>query len=140
VVRLAGVLHTERILVPVASTGELETVRDVVLAFSGVGRHRVKLFYLLPSDADEKETGRKRQQLEEWADREHLTPFVRCRVVATEARLEAIIREAADHDILVMAAGQTQGLQKLFFGSLAEAVAQKCAKPLLMVHPGSKAE
>jgi Kef-type K+ transport system membrane component KefB/nucleotide-binding universal stress UspA family protein len=140
VVRLAGVLHTERILVPVASTGELETVRDVVLAFSGVGRHRVKLFYLLPSDADEKETGRKRQQLEEWADREHLTPFVRCRVVATEARLEAIIREAADHDILVMAAGQTQGLQKLFFGSLAEAVAQKCAKPLLMVHPGGKAE
>jgi len=133
VVRLSGVLHTERILVPVIDMANLKMLAGVVRALSGVGKHVITLFRMVPSDAFEEEVEEAEEEFLEWIDDENLTPFVSCRAVATEARLEAIVAEAKAHDLIVMAASQTRGLRRLFIGSLAEDVAEKCRNPMLIV-------
>lgn len=134
VVRFAGVLHTERILVPVVDMNELGMLADILHALSGVGEHVITLLTMVQSDAYEEELREAEKILFEWVEKENLTPFVRCRAVATEARLEAIVSEAAHHDLIVTAPSKTGGLRRLFFGSLAQDVAQHCQKPILIVH------
>ncbi|MEJ2587534.1 MAG: cation:proton antiporter [Deltaproteobacteria bacterium] len=133
-VRLCGVIHTERILVPVVNLDNLKFLGEVVRALSGVGEHIITLLALAHSDALEEEMREAEEFLEDWVEKEHLVPYVRCQAVATEARVEAVLNEAEDHDVIVMAAAQIRGLKRLFFGSLAEDVAQNCRKTMLIVH------
>jgi len=133
VVRLTGLLHTERILVPVIAMRNLKMLAEVVRALSGVGKHVITLLTMVQSDAFEEEVEEAEERLHQWIENEDLAPFVRCRAVATEARLEAIVTEAEQHDLIVMAASQTSGLRRLFIGSLAEDVSKKCRKPMLIV-------
>jgi len=86
-----------------------------------MGRHVITLLTMVQSDAFEEEVEEAEERLHQWIENEDLAPFVRCRAVATEARLEAIVTEAEQHDLIVMAASQTSGLRRLFIGSLAEA-------------------
>lgn len=134
VVRFCGLLHTERILVPVVSSADLQTVTSTVAALSKVGRHRITLLRLMPPNVSEEELLDTEQKLTVWARSEGLTPFVRCNAMATEARLATIFQEAAQHDLLIMAASDALGLQRIFFGSLAEGVASKCRKPMILVY------
>lgn len=134
VVRFAGVLHTERILVPVVRDRDLKNVSGVVGALSGVGRHRITILRLMDSNVSEKELMFAEREMLSWAGQEKLLPYIRCQAVATDARLETIIRESCQHDLIVMAASQTQGLKRFFFGSLAEGVARVCSRPMIMVY------
>ncbi len=134
VVRFSGVLHTERILVPIVSSSDLHAVGGVVAALSGIGRHRVTLLHLMPSNVTEKELQFSEQKMLFWAEKENLTPYVHCRAMSTEARQETILHESCHHDLLVMSARETQGFKRIFFGSLAEGVARECARPMLMVY------
>jgi nucleotide-binding universal stress UspA family protein len=139
VVRAAGILHTEQILIPLANPGEVEVIKDVAHALAGVGMHRITLFTILPSDALEDDLEEAEEELIRWAEEEGLASLVRCHAIATEARVEAIVDEAAAHDVIVMAASPLRGLRRLFFGSIAEDVAQRCRKPMVMVHmPGAR--
>lgn len=73
-----------------------------------------------------------------WAEQEELTPYVRCQAVATESRQETILTESCRHDLVVMPTSASQGLKRIFFGSLAEGVARECIRPMLIVYnPGS---
>jgi nucleotide-binding universal stress UspA family protein len=134
VVRFSGALHTERILVPIISSRDLQTVNTVVSALSGVGRHRVTLLHLMPSNATEKELRITEQQMLFWADNENLTPYVHCQAVATESRQETILHEICQHDLLVMAASGSSGFKRIFFGSLADGVARECNRSMIMVY------
>jgi Kef-type K+ transport system membrane component KefB/nucleotide-binding universal stress UspA family protein len=134
VTRFAGILHTERILVPVLGSNDLDCVHTVVKALSGVGRHRVTLLRLLPPNATEKELEMSEEKMLFWANSRNLTPYVHCRALAVESRRESILHEVCDHDLLVMAAGETHGFRRIFFGSLAESVARECSRPMLMVY------
>lgn len=134
VARFTGILHTERILVPITSSRDLQAVSSTVAALSGVGSHRVTLLRLMPSNATEKELERGEHKMLFWAEQEKLTPYVHCLAVATESRQETILHEVCEHDLLVMAASETYGFKRIFFGSLAESVAQECTRPMLMVY------
>ena len=134
VVRFAGVLHTEKILVPVVSRRDLTTARSIIRSLCSVGQHKVTIMYLIPSEAAAEEAALATKKLHAWARLEGLDSIIDCQVRTTETRLETIVAAAADHDLLVMVAGQTHKLQRLFFGSLAESVARQCRKPMLMVH------
>lgn len=134
VVRFSGILHIERILVPLTSSEDLKTVRHIVRGLSRVGSHRITLLRLMPSDVVEEELEEMQMRLHDWAKSENLSPYVRCQAVATEARLETIFAEACHHDLLVMASSPHRGLRRLFFGSLAEWVARESTRPLIMVH------
>ncbi|MDH4321127.1 MAG: cation:proton antiporter [Desulfobulbaceae bacterium] len=141
VVRFAGVLHTERILVPVVSMAELEGMRDIILALAAVGKHRLTLMRLLPAETVAAKKFEAREQLKAWARKVELASEAQFQVVTTEARVQAVVKLANSHDLLVMAASRAVGLSRLFLGSLAEEVAQRLSKPLLIVqNPAVRAE
>ncbi len=135
-VRFAGILHTERILVPVIDSAKLEVIRDVLCAMVAVGKHRVTLLRLLPSDASAAREEEERKKLRSWASVNQL-PFVRARAVASETRLETILQEAEQHDLLVMAGSGDFSLPRKLFGSLADDVANRCRRPMLLVYGSS---
>jgi Kef-type K+ transport system membrane component KefB/nucleotide-binding universal stress UspA family protein len=136
VVRFAGVLHTERILVPLVYPDDLNTLAEVIRALSCVGEHTITLLTTVDSDVFEEDLEEEEETLRQWVENEGLSLSVRYRAVATESRLEAIIEEAFTHDLIVMTATQTRGLRRLFFGSIAEEVARHCQKPMLIVYGG----
>ncbi len=133
VVRFSGILHTERILVPIVSSSDLETVGDTVCALEHVGQHSITLLRLLPADAQDKEAAEHEKRLRNWAAAKKL-PFVKCIVARTEARLETIAAEAHAHDLLIMAVTESGGFRKMLLGSLADDVAVSCQRPMLMVY------
>jgi len=120
--------------VPVVDSRELPIIVDILAALAGVGRHRITLLKLMPSYIDEEGLEMAEHRLVQWSFDTGLSPYTFCRAVATEARLETVLQEAAQHDVLIMAATQAQGLGRLLFGSLAGDVAQQCRKPLIIVH------
>lgn len=134
VIRFAGVLHTEKILVPIVSRKSLEVVRGLIRSLCGAGRHRITLLYLLPCGASDSEMDLTEKKIQVWSRLEGLASQVEGLVKVTESRLGTILEESENHDLLIMAAGQQPRLQRLFFGCLAENVAQHCHKPMLMVY------
>ncbi|MFO7606458.1 MAG: cation:proton antiporter [Desulfurivibrionaceae bacterium] len=133
---LIGILHTERILVPIIHSRHLETIMAPLRALAQVGRHRITLLRLLPPDISRDESAEQEKRLHAWATANDL-PFVRCLAVASEAPLEAILGESCQHDLLLMAGAEEYSLPKKLFGSLADDVANRCARPMLIVYGSS---
>ncbi|MBA3016065.1 MAG: cation:proton antiporter [Proteobacteria bacterium] len=134
VARFSGLLHSERILVPLINSWELTVIHDILAALAAVGRHRITLLKLMSSYVDDDGIELAEHMMENWTFDSGLSPYVFCKAVATDSRLETVINEARHHDLLIMAANPPKGIHRLFFGSLAADVAQHCAKPMLMVH------
>jgi nucleotide-binding universal stress UspA family protein len=133
IVRFTGILHTERILVPIVNSADLEAVGDTLCALAHVGKHAITLLRLLSVDVQDQEIADYEKKLYDWAAGKNL-PFVKCFVTKSEARMETIIQEAQTHDLLVMAVSEGAGLKKMLLGSLADDVASNCQRPMLMVH------
>ena len=133
IVRFTGILHTERILVPIVQSADLETVGDTLCALAHVGKHSITLLRLLPADAPDQEAEDHEKKLYAWAAAQKL-PFVNCMVSKTEARQETIIKEALVHDLLIMGVSEGYGIKKMLLGSLADDVAENSQRPMLMVH------
>ncbi len=136
VVRFFGVLHTERILVPLVSLDQLDEVSSVVKALSKVGEHSITLLHLLPYDQPIQDMEKKEKELEAWLTMHQIKTRhgFKCKVVNSESRMETIHKEAESHDLVVMGAPRRSSFQRMIFGSLADAVCQNCQKPMLIVH------
>ncbi|MDH3360285.1 MAG: universal stress protein, partial [Desulfobulbaceae bacterium] len=141
VVRFAGLLHTERILVPVVSIEELDVMKDVIIALAAVGQHRLTFLRLLAVETITAQKLEARDELKEWAQKAGIDSDAHYQVITTNARVQAVVKLSKSQDLLVMAASRVVGLQRMFLGSLAEDVAQRCRKPLLIVQsPGQKVD
>ncbi|NSW55743.1 MAG: cation:proton antiporter [Armatimonadetes bacterium] len=138
VVKLAGPLHTERILVPISSRGDLATVLPVICALGMVLEHQMTLLRLMPPDAQAQELDDAEGMALDWAREWKVPGQVSCRAVATDSRVHTVLEAAQDHDVVVMAASSQTGLARVFFGSLAEDVAQRIDKPMLLVRAGAE--
>ncbi len=135
VARFSGILHTERILVPVIHSTDLEIVGDVLCAMAHTGKHSITLLRLLSFDVQGQGEAEYKNKLESWAVEKKL-PFIQCIVTKTEARLETILKETLSHDLLIMAvSSESFGIKKILLGSLADDVASNCQRPILIVHP-----
>jgi len=133
IVRFTGILHTERILVPIVNSSDLAVVSDTLCALAHIGKHSITLLRLLSTDVQDHELADYEKKLYNWATGKNLS-FVKCFVTKSEARMETIINEAQTHDLLVMAVSEGGGLKKMLLGSLADDVASNCQRPMLMVH------
>lgn len=138
VVQFYGVLHTERILVPVTDMADLAEVYPVVAALGKVGEHQITLLYMMTSDVSRETIDTKTEQIYNWLDRRPQQIMVSVRSVPTDARVETIQQEAEDHDIVVMGAIRTTGVRKFFFGSLADSLSRELRKPLIVVYDADK--
>ncbi len=139
VVRFAGPLHTERILVPFSTPEEFAIVQPLTCALGAVMEHQITLQYLTPPEtrADDLEVAR--TDVLSWPGAREIPGHVACTPVAAESRVHTILQAAEDHDIIVMATSSARGLRRAFFGSLAEDVAQRVGKSMLIVHGGLEA-
>ncbi len=135
VVRFAGALHTERILVPIAGDQDLLVVRPVVCALAMVRAHSITVLWLMPPDATEAELQEREAALPDVVANDQ-PGDVTVRAVATGSRVHEVLQAAEEHDIVVMATGTRRGLRRVFFGSLAEDVALRLNKPMLVVRGG----
>jgi Kef-type K+ transport system membrane component KefB/nucleotide-binding universal stress UspA family protein len=133
IVRFTGILHTERILVPIVNLTDVEAVGDTLCSLAHVGKHNITLLRLLSADVPEHEIAAHEKKLYNWAAGRNL-PFVNCIATRAEARLEAILKQAPSHDLLIMAVSEGSGIKKMLLGSLADDVASDCQRPMLIVH------
>jgi nucleotide-binding universal stress UspA family protein len=114
---------------------QLDEVSGIVKALSKVGEHSITLLRLLPYDEAQEDNHKKKQELETWiAQQDIICHGLKCKVINAESRLDAIHKEAEDHDLVVMGAPRHSRFQKLIFGSLADAVSHDIKKPMLIVH------
>ena len=140
VVRFIGPLHTERILVPITTPEELGVVQPLVCALSMVSEHQVTFLRLMAPEAGEAELAESERELSESSLCHDVPARVEFRSVAAESWVETIVEAAGDHDVIVMAAATQTGLRRVFFGSLAEEVAQRSPRPMLLVRGGMESE
>ncbi|MCF8055904.1 MAG: cation:proton antiporter [Desulfocapsa sp.] len=134
VVRFLGQLHTERILVPVVSLDDLEEVYPVVAALDYIGEHQVQLLYLLHSGEVDAVLTAKEEEIYRWLGKQEKKVNLSVKLSVTDARVEAIMEESEEYDLLVMGATRSKAITKFFFGSLAESVLQRVQKSMLIVY------
>ncbi len=133
VVRFVGTLHTERILVPISTPQDFAAVHPLVCALGMVADHSITVLRLMPPETSEDELRDSQQELAQWPLCQGVPGQMTYQAAATESRVHEILQAAEDHDIIVMAATTPKGLRKVFFGSLAEDVAQRIPRPMLLV-------
>ncbi len=138
--RLAGELHTERILVPITDPDDFTVVYPMVRALAMVMEHRITVLGLMPPDTSQSEIDVSQAGLIGWEPCQDLPGQAVYSAVATESRVHHILQAAQDHDIVVMATGTRGGLGRLFFGSLAEDVAVRIDRPMIIVRGGMESQ
>jgi len=138
VVKFNGVFHTERILVPIVNMRELYVVRDIIKAFLQLGHQQFTFVRLFPSFERDAAIEKAKKRLTRWIEMEGFVTVSTCKALPTESRQETILQEALEHDLVVMAGSLPQGIRSFLFGSLANKVAQRCAKTLITVYPPSQ--
>lgn len=138
VVHFYGVLHTERILVPVTDIDDLTEVYPLLIALNSVGEHHIQLLSMIPSDADSNDTSAHTEKIHDWLQHQDEQVSLSVTSLATDSRVDCIQQEAQGHDIVVMAANHTRGVHKFFFGSLVDSLARDLKKPLIIVYEAKK--
>jgi len=66
IVKFAGALHTERILVPVSTAEEFAVVRPVLCALAGIEEHRITRLRLMPPETSAGELEKSLEDLSGW--------------------------------------------------------------------------
>jgi len=140
VVKFVGVLHTERILVPLSNVDEFRSLNPIVCALGMVSEHNITILPMMPPETQEAELMQVQEQVMALVCAGSTPQAVTCHAVATDSRVHAVLDASESHDIVVMSTSTPRGLRKVFFGSLAEDVAQRTEKPMLIVRAGIEAE
>ncbi|MBU0610200.1 MAG: cation:proton antiporter [Armatimonadetes bacterium] len=140
VLKQAGALHTERILVPVAIPDDFCALRPLVCTLAMIMEHQITVLRLMPSETDEAGLQASVQDLRGWPTCQGLPGTVTYRAVGSENRVHDILAAAAEHDIVLMTTDARAGLRRLFFGSLAADVAARLRKPIIMLRSSAESQ
>ncbi|MHB8995667.1 MAG: cation:proton antiporter domain-containing protein [Armatimonadota bacterium] len=140
VLKQSGALHTERILVPVITPEDFCALRPLIAGIAMIMEHQITVLRLKPSDSSETELEDSARELEEWPSGPRLPGAVTYRAIASESRVQDILREAEDHDMVLMTTGAPTGLRRLFFGSLATDVAARLRKSIIILRGGAESQ
>lgn len=138
VVRFYGIMHTERILVPITDIDNLAEVFQIVCALNAIGEHRVELLYMISSTAEPNDVIQKEGEVKEWIANHNKDLEIAIRAVPTVSRVETIIEYSRNVDLVVMGTGSRNTMHRFFFGSLATTVAKKLKKPMILVYNTTK--
>ncbi len=134
VAKLTERVRLKRILVPLSDMTELPIVLPVVSALSIVPGNQITFLRLMPRETAPPELESRAEHVRKaLAGR-----LVRsdCQAIGTDSRVHTIIENADSCDVVVMSATDQRGLRRVFFGSLAEDVAVRIDRPMLLVRGG----
>ncbi len=133
-VRFTGTVRFQHILVPFIHMNELEELQPVLEALATVTHPRFTFLCLLHSDSGPQEVEAVSRELEAWLETRFIDAVTDFQVEITESRLESIISAATHHDIVIITGGDSAGIKKFFFGSLAQTVAVNCNRTTMIVY------
>ncbi len=112
----------------------------MVRALAMVMEHCITVLRLMPPDTPQSDLDISEDDLIGWQQCQELPGEAVYSAVATESRAHHILQAAQGHDIVVMATGTRGGLGRLFFGSLAEDVAVRIDRPMIIMRGGMESE
>lgn len=137
-VRFVGTMAWNRILVPFLFSEELGELLPIVEAMTTSRHPAVTFQQLLPADASDDEQKTSEEELQDWVDSTFFDVNAEVIITRAESRLEAILKEAPAHDLLVMTAARRRGIKRGLFGSLADAVVNNCKNPVFVIYVPTK--
>lgn len=136
VAKLTERVQLKKILVPLSDMDELPIVLPVVSALGIVPGNEITFLRLMPHETSPTElTARAERVRKALGGRLARSD---CRAVGTDSRVHTIIDNSNGYDIVVMSATDQRGLRRVFFGSLAEDVAVRIDRPMLLVRGGTE--
>jgi len=133
-------LSSTRILVPVMSMDELAVLTPFCKAMAQVPGEKLTIFFLAPGETQEKELKEIRENILTRFTSEDFDRDLEVDVLATDSRLHSILGAAEGHDLIIMNAAGQGRLSRVFFGSLAEDVAQRVDETMLLIRAGTEVD
>ncbi len=137
-VRFIGTFSCEKVLVPFLDITELDGLVPVLEAIATAKEPQFTLMQLLETESSHKDIQRAQYDLKQWTSTNLLEVSLQLTAVAVGSRLEAILKKAKQHDLIILTATPQRGLKKIFLGSLASAIVSNCANSVLTVYPAKQ--
>ena len=97
---------------------------------------KITIFFLAPGETPRNELECIRQQVNKKFSQEDFGRELQVKILSTDSRLHSILEAACGHDLIIMNAIGQGRLSRVFFGSLAEDVAQRVDETMLLVRAG----
>jgi len=133
-IRFAGIFSFERILIPFLDLNDLNEMLPVLDATAGATHPQLTFMHLMDAENTRQELQEADRQLQQWRLTNLLDFDTAQIVVGTESRLERVLRESGDYDLIIIKAARKFGIRRLFAGSLANSVVQNCRCSVFSVY------
>jgi Kef-type K+ transport system membrane component KefB/nucleotide-binding universal stress UspA family protein len=133
-IRFVGTLSFNRILVPFLYLEDLDEMLPVLEAMVTTGNPKLTIMYLIAAENTRQELWEAEKKLQQWRQTNLLDLDTEQMVVATESRLEQILRESGNYDLIIIKEARKFGLRRFFAGSLANSVVQNCRCSVFSVY------
>jgi len=138
-IRFAGTFSFDHILVPFLYLEDLDEMLPVLEAMATAGNPQLTIMHLMHAENTRLELLEADRQLQQWRQTNLLDLDTTQMVVATESRLEQILRESGNHDLIIIKAARKFGIRRFFAGSLANSVVQNSRCSVFSVYiPSAK--
>ncbi len=133
-IRFVGTFSFDRILIPFLDMKDLDEMLPVLEVMATTGDSQLTFMYIMDAENTRQELREADRQLLQWRQSNLLDLDTEQRVVATESRLDQILQESGNHDLIMIKAARKFGIRRLFAGSLANSVAQNCRCSVFAVY------
>lgn len=133
-VRFVGTFSFERILVPFLYMEDLEELLPILEAMSTAGQPKLTLLHLAQTENGRRQLAEAEQRLLRWRQTNLLNLESRQLVLAAQSRLEGILSQSENHDLIIIKSARKYGIRRMFAGSLANSVVQHCRRSVFAVH------
>ncbi|MDX2494789.1 MAG: cation:proton antiporter, partial [Desulfuromusa sp.] len=133
-IRFVGKFSFDRILVPFLYLEDLDEILPVLEAMATAGSPQLTIMYIMHAENTRQELWEADRQLRQWRQTNLLDLDTAQIVVAAESRLERILRESGNYDLIIIKAARKFGIRRFFAGSLANSVVQNCRCSVFSVY------
>ncbi|MFT5730622.1 MAG: Kef-type K+ transport system membrane component KefB [Desulforhopalus sp.] len=138
-IRFVDKFSFDRILVPFLYLEDLDEMLPVLEAMATAGNPKLTIMHIMHADNTRQELWKADRQLQQWRQTNLLDLDTAQIVVAAESRLERVLRESGNYDLIIIKAARKVGIRRLFAGSLANSVVQNCRCSVFSVYiPSAK--
>ena len=133
-IRFVGKFSFDRILVPFLYLEDLDEILPVLEAVATAGSPQLTIMYIMHAENTREELGEADRRLRQWRQTNLLDLDTAQIVVAAESRLERILRESGNYDLIIIKEARKFGIRRFFAGSLANSVVQNCRCSVFSVY------
>jgi Kef-type K+ transport system membrane component KefB/nucleotide-binding universal stress UspA family protein len=139
-VRFSGRFSFDRILVPFIYLEDLDEMKPVLATMTTESNPQITFMHLMDGENTRQELLAADTRLQQWRKTNLVNADTKQLVVAIESRLEQILRESVNYDLIIIKAARKIGFRRFFAGSLANSVVQnsRCTVFSVYIPPAQK--